>query len=105
MWSTANIFSIELLLLSSLATCGALIPFIVPISSTNKTGKLWRSIDNALLSFALIKSQKGMILLVLLSILLQFVLAAWLADDWRQLEFPAIHVIRESNRSQKLASR
>ena len=32
LWSTADIFSIELLLLSSLATCAAIIPFIVPIS-------------------------------------------------------------------------
>ena len=78
LWSTADIFSIELLLLSSLATCAAIIPFIVPISSTNKTGQIWRSIESALQSFVLIKSQKGMILLVLLSILLQFLLAAWM---------------------------
>ena len=78
LWSTADIFSIELLLLSSLATCAAIIPFIVPIPSTNKTSTIWRSIDNALQGFVLIKSQRGMILLVLLSISLQFLLAAWL---------------------------
>ncbi len=78
LWSTVDILSIELLLISSLVTCGAMVPFIVPIPSTNKTSTIWRTIDNAFQGFALIKSQKGMILLVLLSILLQFLLAAWL---------------------------
>ena len=75
-WLVKGIISSLLILICMMLIVGALVPFVVRISHVEYQGRIWNMINTTIEGFVEIRTQRGKILMVGVSVIAQYFLAA-----------------------------
>ena len=77
LWLQASVLPINLILICILLMLISIFPMIFRFRQIDRKGRIWQTLNNAITGFELIKSQKQKLLAICASVVIQYLISAW----------------------------